>query len=274
MVGFRYSFVEHRILLLCAFPLIAAACSAPGPSAPAATGADRTTIALGSIEKDPRSTCLACHSGDEPGAPPAGSPFEPVLPEYFTTEWYYYDVPGDPPPPYDRTPDTGVRGHGYTYYDWSKKAMVEVYEDVCVNRFPEGHRFPCKFVHVGDTAYFLNHADGIQAEPRSCCVVLEPPFYPTRPDFVSLRMTYQKRMPLDHKPAQWWLLDVHYPSRYFGFGFYEETREPAAFWYRVLDGWGQQTYYNFKRERPEDTVFAVPGICHQAPPCRAVRAGE
>lgn len=245
----------------------------PPASPPASPGeGEASTIALGSVEADPRATCLACHGDQEVAAAPPGSPFDPVLPSAFVTEWYYYNVRSDTPPPYDRTPDAAVKGHGYTYYDWSKRAMVEVYEDVCVNRFPSGHQFPCKFIHVGEVAYFVEHRRGIREPPNSCCVVLEPPFFPTPPNFVSLEMRYQKSMPLDHKDAHWWLLDVHYPSRYFGFGIYTETGEPAAFWYRVLDGWGQQTYYNFRRESPDDSVFDIPALCREAALCNAVRA--
>jgi hypothetical protein len=230
------------------------------------------TMALGSVEKDPISTCLACHSDERPQAVPRGSPFEPLLPRQYSAEWYYFNVRSETPPPYGKMPDTDTKGHGVTHYDWDRKSMVEIYEDVCVNRFPSGHKFPCKFLHVGGTAYYMTFEKSAHDAPKSCCVLLKPPFYPVRPDFVSLQMTYQKRMPFDHKDADWWLLDVHYPSRYFGYGFDSKTREPVAFWYRVLDGWGQQNFYNLRRERPDPAVFEVPALCQQAKFCNTTRA--
>lgn len=235
---------------------------------------DSPTIALGSVEKDPVSTCLACHMDEQPAAAPAGSPFEPLLPRHYSAEWVYYNVRQEAPPPYAEVPDTDTRGHGLTYYDWDRKAMVEIYEEVCVNRFPGGHQFPCKFLHVGDTAYYMTFERSAYDEPATCCVVLPPPFYAVRPDFVSLKMTYQKRMAMGEHDGEWWLLDVHYPSRYFGYGFDRDTREPLAFWYRVLDGWGQQNFYNVRKERPDPAVFAVPARCEAAPMCRTTRASE
>ncbi len=242
--------------------------------APVQTDAESPTMALGSVEKDPLSTCLACHQDAKPASIPKGSPFEPLLPRYYSAEWYYFNVRTEAPPPYGGLPDTDTKGHGVTHYDWDRKSMIEIYEDVCVNRFPSGHRFPCRFLHVGGTAYYMTFEKSAYEAPKSCCVLLKPPFYPVRPDFVSLKMTYQKRMPFDHKDTEWWLLDVHYPSRYFGYGFDTKTREPVAFWYRVLDGWGQQNFYNLRKERPDPAVFEVPTQCHQAKLCNTTRAGQ
>jgi hypothetical protein len=243
-------------------------------SPPVQTDPASPTMALGSIEKNPISTCLACHQDTQPKSIPEGSPFEPLLPRQFSVEWYYFNVRSETPPPYGALPDTDTRGHGVTHYDWDRKSMIEIYEDVCVNRFPSGHKFPCRFLHVGGTAYYMTFEKSAYDAPKSCCVLLKPPFYPVRPDFVSLQMTYQKRMSFDHKDTDWWLLDVHYPSRYFGYGFDTKTREPVAFWYRVLDGWGQQNFYNLRKAQPDPALFEVPAMCQEAKLCNTTRAGQ
>lgn len=263
------------LVALSLLPLARVALAGDTPAqASSQTDAASPTMALGSVEQDPLTTCLACHRDAKPTSLPQGSPFEPLLPRHYSAEWYYFNVRIEAPPPYGTLPDTDTKGHGVTHYDWDRKSMLEIYEDVCVNRFPSGHKFPCRFLHVGGTAYYMTFEKSAYDAPKTCCVLLKPPFYPVRPDFVSLAMTYQKRMPFDHKATDWWLLDVHYPSRYFGYGFDSKTREPVAFWYRVLDGWGQQNFYNLRKQRPDPAVFDVPAMCQQAKLCNTTRAGQ
>ena len=53
---------------------------------------------------------------------------------------------GIPPPPYSA-------GRGMTYYDWSYKAMREVYLDFCVPIFPNGNNWKCDFLNVNAVSF-------------------------------------------------------------------------------------------------------------------------
>lgn len=101
-----------------------------------------------------------------------GEPADPLWPAYWQSGWTMYRAFGPftaqraawNPPPW---PDEAAIGSQYqkstgaSYYDstWrgpsGEGMMVESYNDFCLPIFPIPNQFSCKFISLGDTAYFV-----------------------------------------------------------------------------------------------------------------------
>lgn len=122
-------------------------------------------------------------------------PPNPVWPDYWQSAWTMYRVYGPDyakyPPPYDGKPPKGATyqtSHGWTYYDstWRGKsgegAMEERYDGYCLPIFPINNRFSCKFISLGNTAYFVAGKGRPKWMPPVC--LFSPLNHPPRPDFI------------------------------------------------------------------------------------------
>ncbi len=78
----------------------------------------------------------------------------PINPEFYTVNWLIFTTNSTLTPPLDNLKEGEYRfkGNGTTYYDWSKRSMLEDYHDFCVPIFEKPNRdfhFPCKFLNTG-----------------------------------------------------------------------------------------------------------------------------
>lgn len=81
----------------------------------------------------------------------------PFLPQYFFANFTEYTAPLSQSPPYiNGVPDAPFYAtRGATYYDWTRKAMIEERYDYCVNIFPEGNNYPCTFFNANNISYLI-----------------------------------------------------------------------------------------------------------------------
>jgi hypothetical protein len=125
-----------------------------------------------------------------------GDPPNPVWPVYWQSDWTMYRVYGPDagkyPPPYAGKPPQGATyqtSYGATFYDstWRGKsgegAMMERYDKDCLPIFPIDNHYSCKFISLGDTAYFVAGEGRPKWMPKLC--LFSPLNHPPRPDFVS-----------------------------------------------------------------------------------------
>ncbi|MBY0305917.1 MAG: hypothetical protein K2W86_12305 [Sphingomonas sp.] len=127
-----------------------------------------------------------------------GEPANPIWPEYWQSDWTMYRVYSGYdkfPPPYAGKPPAPLKdgvdyqtSHGATFYDssWRGKsgegAMVERYDDYCLPIFPIDNHYSCKFISLGDVAYFVAGEGRPSWMPRLC--LFSPLNHPPRRDFV------------------------------------------------------------------------------------------
>jgi hypothetical protein len=204
--------------------------------------------------------CVTCHGNSAPVSPSKA----PRLAEKFSMDWKMVEFESKTRPPFTSIPKpTGVL-HGSTYYDWSKKAMTEVYRDQCIDIFPSGRDNPCRFTSVGDQTHLIRYDDKTLKTVKNCCRWSSAAFWAPRPD-VGSNMQEDKKMHLGSRPVKWWTLDIPLPGP-FGYGFYEDET-PAAFWFPVISGWVQQNFENYKPGAPGADAFVLPTACTDAPVC-------
>jgi hypothetical protein len=122
-------------------------------------------------------------------------PPNPVWPDYWQSAWIMYRVHGPDyakyPPPYAGKPPKGATyqtSRGWTYYDstWRGKsgegAMEERYDNYCLPIFPLNNKYSCKFISLGNTAYFVAGKGRPKWMPPVC--LFSPLNHPPRPDFI------------------------------------------------------------------------------------------
>lgn len=196
----------------------------------------------------------------------------PSWPEHFQTKWTIYDVPHEQPwPPYSAEPATPyAAGSGATYYDWAKRAIIEVYNDFCVPIFVNGSNWPCRFLNVDNVAYLISPSK-LSGFP-DCCVFGKP-WSPPEPTFLDAPGIFlNQTSKLGGAPVDWYEMpgsaDEGAP---FGYGFFKtETqgwRTPAGFYFRAVQGWTQQNFYDFEVKVPDAHWFDLPPQCKSAPSC-------
>jgi len=205
----------------------------------------------------------------------------PKLPLQFQMQWRMVatinnniSIPLD----WNPLPPKGVQylvGSGSTYYDWDRKAMLEIYDDFCVPIFgPLGDRtnlFKCNFLNVNLTSYLISEPP---SPFPSCCVFGSQVFHPPAPDFLK-HMNFNSAGQLFDKQVDWWVLDTNTddPAEPFGYGFYKninpetKIRDPAAFWFRTVNGFTVQYFRKFEIKTPNQSTWDLPKICINAPSC-------
>ena len=207
-------------------------------------------------------------------------PQRPLLAPHFTMKWRIVASTNDNssiPLDWHPLPPKNVKymlGTGTTYYDWSQKAMLEVYDDYCVPIFgpltDKINQFRCNFLNVNLTSYLIS----LDPSPfPKCCVFGEQVFHPPEPTFLN-NMFYNSSAALFGKPVDWWVLDTDQndPAEPFGYGFYPKDQvsgyqTPAAFWFRTVDGFSIQYFKDFEVKKPDPSVWKLPSYCVNAPSC-------
>lgn len=197
--------------------------------------------------------CLSCHGNLQP----VQQRMSTQLPEYYSMRWDMHEFPSAQRPPFIEIPQPGSVIHGKTYYDWSRQSITEIYQERCIDIFPEGRDFPCQFLSVKEKTYLISFSKNQQAE--SCCQWSEGGFYAPRPDVLSIM---KKDDALLGSGIEWLILDIELPGP-FGYGLQEESRAPAAFWFPVRSGWVQQNFHGFTSEQPLPEVFEIPALCQK-----------
>lgn len=128
-----------------------------------------------------------------------GEPADPLWPEYWQSNWTMYRVYRgyeSNPPPYAGKPPAPLRdgidyqtSYGATFYDstWrgasGEGAMMERYDNFCLPIFPLPNNYSCRFISLGDIAYFVAGDGRPPWMPRIC--LFSPKNHPPRRDFVS-----------------------------------------------------------------------------------------
>ncbi|MCX8476737.1 MAG: hypothetical protein MT490_13135 [Sphingomonas sp.] len=128
-----------------------------------------------------------------------GEPADPIWPEYWQSDWTMYRVFNGYdkyPPPYPGAPPKALKdgtdyqvSHGASFYDstWrsasGEGAMMERYDKFCLPIFPIENNYSCKFISLGDTAYFVAGEGRPAWMPRIC--LFSPKNHPPRRDFIS-----------------------------------------------------------------------------------------
>uniref|UniRef100_A0A0G4GGD5 Uncharacterized protein n=1 Tax=Chromera velia CCMP2878 TaxID=1169474 RepID=A0A0G4GGD5_9ALVE len=214
---------------------------------------------------------MACVASITSAAGRETSPTPPVLPEAFTCNFTEYTAPltaapplahGMPEPPFKAT-------RGFTYYDWSRKAMIEERYDYCVNVFPFGNDFPCTFFNVDGVSYLISFGKTQHLPP--CCIFGEP-WYPIRPDFLraSVDIAFEGSLPWDRQNASWFTTTtIPPPAGPFKYAFKEplpsadsdERAVYSSFSFPGVEGWAIQNFFNVRNEAPSASVWELPDIC-------------
>eukprot|EP00026_Physarum_polycephalum_P016797 Phypoly_transcript_17798.p1 GENE.Phypoly_transcript_17798~~Phypoly_transcript_17798.p1 ORF type:complete len:235 (+),score=27.21 Phypoly_transcript_17798:31-705(+) len=194
----------------------------------------------------------------------------PVWPNQAITNWTIYNAPpspipnlyvdGIPPPPYSA-------GRGMTYYDWSFKAMREVYLDFCVPIFPNGSNWKCDFLNVNATSYLIMYDDRPQGQPECC--VFEEPWYPPAPNFLQVSNAVPNGTgTVWGQPVEWFFIDVSADfGGPFGYSYFTSPLSPSSFYFGGVTGWILQQYQNFTDAKPSFDVWKIPPACLGAPNC-------
>ena len=128
-----------------------------------------------------------------------GDPADPVWPVFWQADWTMYRVFSgyrQVPPPYPGRPPAPLRdgadyqtSSGATFYDstWrgaaGEGAMMERYDGYCLPIFPIDNHFSCKFISLGNVAYFVAGDTRPKWMPRIC--LFSPLNHPPRPDFIT-----------------------------------------------------------------------------------------
>jgi len=218
------------------------------------------------IKDGSRQACLQCH-GNQPAQPPENnsSPRPPLWDNFYSMDWEMYELdPALYTPPVLEMPADRLVSRGETHYDWTKRKMVEVYKDRCINIFSNGNDFSCKFFSTYGRTFLIRYDLGDTTRPRSCCEI-EGDFWAPRKD-VLRNMGFQKETGAGATLTQWWLLDTPLPGP-FGYGTMKRSQNPKAFWFPVIGAWVQQNFFNYSEEQPPSSVFSMPRICRDAPVC-------
>uniref|UniRef100_A0A7M6DM41 Cnidarian restricted protein n=1 Tax=Clytia hemisphaerica TaxID=252671 RepID=A0A7M6DM41_9CNID len=109
----------------------------------------------------------------------------PEWPPYFTTEWIIYDtLVENPGPPFADQPNkTPFRaGHGWTYYDWERKSILELYDDFCLPIFDKDPDWRCHFLNTNETSFLISLDP---SSPYPECCIFGRPWNAPAPNFAS-----------------------------------------------------------------------------------------
>jgi hypothetical protein len=206
----------------------------------------------------------------------------PIWPNYFTYQWTMAHVYDDIQlPPYSTIPTVNTTiGRGRTYYDWSLPAMIEYYYDICIPIFEATtNNFTCNFLNVNETAFLV--VTDPRATGRPPCCIYQKPWNPPAPDFLqkAAGVKYNGTGLYYARPVLWWVLnDPQDPAGPFGYSFFEDTCQPSSttentmctpsqFFFRATTGFASQFFDNYKIEKPNPNVFAIPDSCLNAKEC-------
>ena len=202
------------------------------------------------------SDCMRCHGGPgEPGQDPV-----PMLPDKFSASWIMYEYPAHYQPPMEYPPEESFKIFGQTYFDAETKSFTEIYQNKCIDIFPDGGRYPCQFLSKGNRTWLIRFDQQNPESIKSCEVWPVPEFYGPQPDFLRNFPTKRSGIFRGHE-AQIWLLDIPLPGP---FGYMTRPGNdfhPVSFWFPVIGGWAQQDFYSTDRGKIPENVFTLPKQC-------------
>ena len=120
-------------------------------------------------------------------------------------------------PPWNLYPPLPFRSsHGYTYYDWETRNILEIYENYCINIFEKLPNWRCHFLNTNDTSYLISLNDTSPYPP--CCIFGEP-WSPPPPNFAS-NLPYNSTMkPCNSNTIDFYTVFDNDPINTFGYGF-------------------------------------------------------
>lgn len=219
---------------------------------------------LSQQQNNSKEACLQCHGNTRP-TPPDGGSRAPIWDTQYSMNWEMYELPTTDNPPLFDIPAEKRISRGKTFYDWKNKRMAEFYQDRCLNIFPSGNDFSCKFISSYGKTYLIRYELGDLTKPKSCCLLSEEPFWAPRPD-VLRNMGFQKQTVDGREKTNWWILDTPLPGP-FGYGTHDRTNHPVAFWFPVIDGWVQQNFSDYSEKAPPAQSFALPRMCVRTEVC-------
>jgi hypothetical protein len=204
----------------------------------------------------PANTCLRCHGNN---APSNSNSLAPNWAQQFSMNWNMYEFVSKESPPFATIPQPNQVSRGETHYDWPERKMIEIYYDRCINIFPSGNDFSCKFISDHDKTFFIKFPLRNLEKPKSCCLWSKDAFWAPRPDVLK-NMSFQKKTLNSGKTVNWWIYDIPLPGP-FGYGTVDGSAEPVAFWFPVIGAWVQQNFSDYVQSKPDPKVFELPELC-------------
>jgi len=191
-------------------------------------------------------------------------------PQAWYGNWTQYSIPHGPMPPYPHgIPEPPfTAGRGQVYYDYNKMSMTEIYVDECVPLFSFGNKFQCQFLSTKGSTYLITFEDRPK-EMEPCCI-FNMDIYPPPPDFIKrANISYDSTTDMNDRLVDWYVLAMQDDDilLHFGYGFYQDTQNPAQFWFDGVQGWVTQSYTRFIRSAPPSSIFNIPDNCMNAPKC-------
>jgi hypothetical protein len=176
-------------------------------------------------------------------------------------KWQMHEFKASERPPHSKLPDSRVTTNGTTFYDADIPAMTEIYQERCIDIFPDGRNYACQFLSVRDRTWLLKFKKSSQMTIDTCCLWRKDAFWAPRRDVIRT-MKFDRHQDLKGRRTSWWVLSIPLPGP-FGYGLHDDGT-PAAFWFPVLSGWVQQEFSGFSTERPDPKVFQIPELCRQS----------
>jgi len=167
-----------------------------------------------------------------------------------------YEYRSSSRPPITRLPVDTKFIDGVTHYDWDRRAMTEIYHERCIDIFSAGRDFSCQFLSKKNKTYFIKN---LGEEKESCCRWSAGDFWAPRPDVLST-MKFDEHSNLRGRDVFWSWLDIGLPGP-FGYGLFNASKEPAAFWFPVIGGLVQQEFYHFRTSDIDRDLFSLPLSC-------------
>eukprot|EP00757_Euglenozoa_sp_SAG-D1_P023649 gene23649-9852_t len=197
----------------------------------------------------------------------------PLLPEFFVMNGIQYLSSENvhPPYPHDNVPDPPyTAGRMKTFYDWSKRAMIEHYLDECVPIFPQmasgDPGFECMFLNVNETSFLITYKATRPKWMPPCCVFGKPFHPPTRNFLESVnKTTLSHTSVVNGKESVWWRVDIEPPTGPFYYAWNlplrngkSESQVYATFDFPGIRSWVTQNFFNVTLEQPPAETWKLP----------------
>ena len=197
----------------------------------------------------------------------------PRIPEHWSSTGVQFISSPHAPPPFAATggvpPAPYTSGRMVSFYDWSKRAMVEHYMDRnCVPIWPQARPtdpgFECTFLNVNETSFLVTYAATRPPWALPCCVFGRP-FHPPAPDFLA-NLTNVTELPspspVNGSAARWWEVGIAPPTGPFYYAWTlplsATEQNYAAFDFPGIGSWVTQNVASLSPRRPPPAAFELP----------------
>ena len=201
----------------------------------------------------------------------------PINPNYYIMDWVVYTTDEKHTPPITdlKEGEYRLKGYGRTYYDWTRRSMLESWDTFCVPIFenPDTEfKFPCKFLNTGEVSYLLVDTKAVPSR-HECCIFSEN-FHPPTPSYArDAHMIYNSTITIDGEEADVFSLNIPMPGP-FWYGWYKNKivdghRVPASFAFPTVppEIYTSHLFHNFRLVKPDPIIFKVPESCRKAEKC-------